>query len=85
MKNKKIFLFGTAGFGGEPSYFERILHKVKENIDNTNVVVGSYMCQGKMPISVRKRYEALLLNNPEDTKYKLLIANYDQALSHPDS
>jgi len=39
------------------------------------------MCQGKMPASVRKRYEAM-----EDTAQKhILIANFDAAESHPDS
>lgn len=27
LKNKKIFLFGTAGFGGSDAYFEKILGK----------------------------------------------------------
>ena len=32
LKNKKIFLFGTAGFGGSDAYFEKILGQVKQSI-----------------------------------------------------
>ena len=42
------------------------------------------MCQGKMPFSVRKRYEAMLEQNPEDERVKGMIRNFDSALSHPD-
>ena len=29
LKNKKIFLFGTAGFGGSDTYFNKILEQVR--------------------------------------------------------
>ena len=35
-----------------------------------------------MPVSVRKRYEGLMEQDPE--KARALIANFDQALTHPD-
>ena len=82
LHGKKLFLFGTAGFGGEPEYFNRILSRVKEQTDGSNTIIGSYMCQGKMPVSVRKRYEAMLAAEPE--KAGKLIENFDNALSHPD-
>ena len=47
LKNKKIFLFGTAGFGVSEEYFQRILNNVKTSIDASNTIVGEYMCQGK--------------------------------------
>ncbi len=36
LKNKKIFLFGTAGFGVSEEYFQRILNNVKTSIDASN-------------------------------------------------
>ena len=30
LKNKKIFLFGTAGFGESEAYFQKVLDRVKE-------------------------------------------------------
>ena len=49
LTNQKVFLFGTAGFGGSPEYFEQILKRVSENLGENTQLVGSYMCQGKMP------------------------------------
>lgn len=81
---KEIFLFGTAGFGGEPSYFERILGNAARNIDHSNTIVGSYMCQGKMPMVVRERYEKMLLAPDHAPNLESMIENFDRALSHPD-
>lgn len=83
LENKKIFLFGTAGFGGEASYFEQILKRVEKNISKTNTIIGTFMCQGKMPIGIRKRYEIILQQNPEDKKMIQMIDNFDKALAHP--
>ena len=83
INNKKVFLFGTAGFGRSQLYFKQIISRVKNNINDSNTVVGSYMCQGKMPMRVRSRYESMLDKNPE--KMKELIENFDEALSHPNT
>ena len=48
LRNKKIFLFGTAGFGGSEEYYQKVLHNVRENIDPSNQIVGEYMCQGAL-------------------------------------
>ena len=64
LKNKKIFLFGTAGFGGSDAYFQKILGNVKSAIDSSNTIVGEYMCKGKMQQSVRERY-VKMKENPE--------------------
>ena len=78
--HQQVFLFGTAGFGGAPAYFEKILAAVKENLSETATVTGSYMCQGKMPVSVRKRYESM----EESAGRQAMLDNFDRALSHPD-
>lgn len=49
LKNRRIFLFGTAGFGGSDAYFQKILGQVRQSIDPSNTIIGEYMCQGKMP------------------------------------
>lgn len=56
LRNKKIFLFGTAGFGGSEAYYQKILANVRTAIDASNTVVGEYMCQGRMPQAVRDHY-----------------------------
>ena len=85
LKNRRIFLFGTAGFGGSDAYFQRILGNVKSAIDSSNTIVGEYMCQGKMPQSVRERYVKMKENPEHPDNIDALIENFDKALSHPDS
>lgn len=79
LTGQEVFLFGTAGFGGEPAYFAKILAMVKEEIPESVKVIGEYMCQGKMPDTVRRRYEQM-----EDSPRKqIMLDNFDRALAHP--
>ena len=82
LKNKQVYLFGMAGFGGSPDYFAQIEERIAQNLPSGNVLLGYYFCQGKMPQAVRTRYEAMAKTDPE--KGKRMLNNFDQALSHPD-
>ena len=84
LKNKKIFLFGTAGFGVSEEYFQRILNNMKTSIDASNTIVGEHMCQGKMPQSVRDRYVKMKAQPDHMPNIDMIIDNFDQALTHPD-
>ena len=81
LTNQKVFLFGTAGFGGAAAYFEQILNRVKENLGDNTKLTGTYMCQGKMPQSVRTRYEQM----EDGPRRTAMLENFDQALSHPNA
>ena len=83
LRNKEVFLFGTAGFGGSGEYFERILSSVKENLGPGCRVIGTYMCQGKMPYSVRERYVKMMAQPDHMPGLEGMIENFDRALSHP--
>lgn len=83
INNKKIFLFGTAGFGVGQDYFDKVIERVKTNINNDNEIIGSFMCQGKMGMGVRKRYEAMRETSDDKSKIDMLIQNFDEALKHP--
>lgn len=85
LENKKIFLFGTAGFGGSEAYFQKIIDQVEQSIDESNTVIGTYMCQGKMPQSVRDRYVKMKEQPDHMPNIDALIENFDRALSHPDT
>ena len=85
VKGKEVFLFGTAGFGGDAAYFDKVLTAVKKHLDRSNTVIGTYMCQGKMPQSVRERYMKMKENPEHPANLDALIKNFDCALSHPDS
>lgn len=80
LTDQKVFLFGTAGFGGASAYFQQILDRVKANLAPGVQVTGTYMCQGKMPQAVRDRYAAM----EESPRRTAMLENFDQALSHPD-
>ena len=84
LKYKRLFLFGTAGFGGSAAYFQKILDHIKQSVDPSNTVVGEYMCQGKMPQSVRDRYMKMKAQPEHPANIDALIDNFDRALSHPD-
>lgn len=80
LTTQEVFLFGTAGFGGSAEYFEKILAEVKQKLGPQVRLIGTYMCQGKMPQGVRRRYEAM----EESPRRQMLLDNFDRALSHPD-
>ena len=85
LKGKRIFLFGTAGFGGSEEYFNKILKAVQKDLHSSNTVIGSFMCQGKMPMSVRQRYENMKKQPLHLPNLDAMIENFDKALSHPDA
>ena len=85
LKNKRLFLFGTAGFGVDTAYFDAILARVQAVPDGSNTVIGTYMCQGKMPPSVRARYEAMRALPAPPENLDALIENFDRARTHPDA
>jgi flavodoxin I len=84
LHNKKIALFGTCGFGGNEKYFQRIEENVKAFIGEDNEFLGAFMCQGKMPIQVRERYEAMK-NKENGEQIDAMLRNFDEAMLHPDS
>lgn len=59
------------------AFWERVRTLLAKDV----TVIGSYMCQGKMPQPVRDRYEAME-ESPHRTS---MLENFDRALSHPDA
>ena len=82
---KKVFIFGTCGFGGSAEYYERLYQRAAALLDESNEIIGHYYCQGKMPMSVKERYVSVLREHPEDKKLEASIKNFEDALTHPDS
>ena len=85
VRGKQVFLFGTAGFGGDAAYFDKVLSSVKKHLDRSNTLIGSYMCQGKMPQSVRDRYVKMKASPVPVPNVDMLIENFDRAATHPDT
>lgn len=86
LDKQEVFLFGTCGFGGDDAYFDRILSNVRARLPESVQLVGSYMCVGKMPQSVRDRYAHIAASDPAKApQMTRMIENFDHALSHPDA
>lgn len=85
LRNKNVFLFGTAGFGVEDAYFQRVLNNVKASMDESNTLAGEFMCQGKMQQAVRDRYVKMKEQPDAAPNLDQMIDNFDWALSHPDA
>ena len=82
--NRQIVLFGTCGFGQSQEYYDRSVENVKQWIPKDNSCLGAFLCMGKMPMQVRKRYEVMEENPEQREKAQMLIRNFDKALLHPD-
>lgn len=82
LAGKRIFLFGTCGFGGSQAYYDRVLDHFASALPEDAQVVGRYMCQGQMPLSVRERYVKMAEQDP--ARFSPMIENFDRAVGHPD-
>lgn len=85
LEGKKVFLFGTCGYGGGTEYFNTIYRRFSSHVKPGNLVLGGFFCQGRMPVSVVRRYENMLDANPGSARWASCIETYKQALSHPDA
>ena len=83
LAGKRVFLFGTCGFGGSQAYFDRVLDRFAAALPEGANVVGRFMCQGQMPPTVRERY--VKMSNQDPARFEPMIENFDRALGHPDA
>lgn len=83
LQGKKIALFGTCGMGGDPAYFKKIEESIRVFIEDDNEYLGAFLCQGKMPISVREKY-VKMKNKNNEKQVDAMIRNFDMAMLHPD-
>ena len=79
---KRVFLFGTCGFGESDEYFAQILDRVRAYLPADAQYIGGAMCQGKMGMGVKRRYEGML-ERSENAQARMLIDNWNKAQSHP--
>lgn len=87
LSGKKIALFGTCGAGHSEDYYKKIENGAKIWIEDDNMYLGGFFCQGKMPLPVRRKYEARLHQGSaeEDQMIQRQIQNFDEAMVHPNA
>ena len=83
LSGKDIALFGTCGMGNSPEYYKMIEQNVRAWINDTCRYLGVYLCQGKMPLQVRKKYETMRTDENFE-QIDMFIRNFDMAMTHPD-
>ena len=84
LEDKKIFLFVTAGYGISDEYYQNLRTRIVSIIPNSNEIIGSFFCQGKMPDAVKEKYISLIKEHPDDKNLKVSLENFEQAKTHPD-
>lgn len=84
LKHATVALFQTAGYGNSTQYFQSLEKRFISSLPENTKVMGTFYCQGKMPIQVRTKIEALFRANPQDAKLELNLKNFDSAKNHPD-
>jgi len=85
LDGKKVFLFGTCGMKPDREYYKRIENNVKAFIPDGNDYLGLYLCQGKMPMSIRSRYEDMKEKPEYQDEAERMLRNFDDGLLHPDA
>ena len=84
LTGKDIALFGTCGMGNSPEYYKMIEQNVSIWINDTCRYLGAYLCQGKMPLQVRNKYETMRTDENSE-QIDMFIRNFDMAMTHPDT
>ena len=89
LDGRRVFVFGTCGFGASERYYNEVLGRMRENLPASCELVGSFMCQGKMSPNVRERYTKMLADAEPDSaearRAEMLVNNFDAALAHPNT
>lgn len=83
LKGKKVLLFGTCGFGQSQEYYDQIEERVKKFLPGECTYLGCFLCQGKMPMTVREKYQQMLQDEKKKSMAENMIKNFDRALLHP--
>lgn len=85
ISGKSVALFGTCGVSDTPEYYSYLESAARIWLEDDNLYLGAFFCQGKMPLSVRKKYEdSLNTCLPEERpEIEMRIRNFDKAMIHP--
>lgn len=84
LHHKKIFIFGTCGFGKDKNYFDMIAKRMISSIPSDNEVIGYFICQGKIDPKFQKKYKDMLKDEKTRKQAEIMLDNFKLAESHPD-
>lgn len=81
----KVALFATAGFGEGEAYFQKIFDNAKQHLPEGVTLLDTFMCLGKMPITIEEQYLKLLHDPVIGEQAKTMLENYNKVKGHPDA
>lgn len=84
LHGKQVALFGTCGMGRNREYCRQIAKNIQAFVPEDCEYLGAFLCQGKMPMDVRRKYEELRQRGIWQEQLTLLIENFDEGMLHPD-
>jgi len=84
LSNKNTALFGTCGIANCPEYFKSIENSVSIWLEDDNEYLGAFLCQGKMPLKIRQKFESMMTRQGcDEAKIRKQLQNFDEAMIHP--
>lgn len=83
LSGKNVALFGTCGYG-DKDYYRSIENSAGIWLEDDNQYLGAFFCQGKMPLKIRQKFEAMIHEkNCDADMIKKQLQNFDEAMIHP--
>lgn len=83
LHNKRIILFGTLGAKDSGNYYESIKMRIETLVSKDNIILGHFLCQGKIDERLTERYKEMLKKNPNDEHIVEQLKNHEEAKVHP--
>ncbi len=79
LNNKKVFLFMACGYNHTEEYYAPIINSFKEHINDSNEIVGQFICQAKVSASKMEAIKQL-----DMAKYETYLPELERSQTHPD-
>ncbi len=80
ISNKKVFLFMTAGYGSDHQYLQPIIDTFKNHLNDTNEIIGTYICQGEVSLGKREAIKKMNID-----KYNSMLDDLVKSTGTPSS
>lgn len=82
LSTQELFVAGTAGFNYK-FYLDEVIKHIKKIIPADVKLLGSFMCHGKMPLSIKEKYLSRKTSEDDLPMINKLLKNFEKALKHP--
>ena len=58
------------------------MENTKKYINNSNEILNYYFCLGKLPMSIKEKYEEMLKEKPNDKRILSMLDNFNNVLDN---